>query len=308
MARLGPGVTLRQANADLRAIAQREALAHPATDRGFTLVARPLQDQVVGEYYSAVWLLSAASAFVLLIGCANVANLLLARLLARQREFAVRATLGASTVRLVRQVLVENLLLTLLAGALGLLLATWGIHALNAWAHQNLPSVLRFKLDASMLAASAAFSLLTGLLAWVPAVMGSRVNLRQRAGPGGRQEGGMGRRLASQVLVAAEVALAMALLVGAGLLFKSLHQLTAIDLGFNTQNLLTLRMDLRSARYREPLARAQFGQKLIEGAQSIRGVASVTMWGPAMLGRATWVMDAVPEGRAPDNPENDLNF
>ena len=309
VARLKPGVTLRQANEDLAAISQREAQAYPATDRGFTLVARPLQDQVVGEFYSAVWLLVAGSVFLLLIGCANVANLLLARLLGRQREFAVRAALGASTSRLVGQVLVENLLLTVAAGVLGLLFAIWGINALNAWAQQNLPSVLRFSLDRWMLAASAAFSLLTGLLfGLAPAVMGSRVDLRDALTQGGRQGVSLGRRAASKVLVVAEVAMAMALLVGAGLLVKSSHQLTSVSLGFNTKNLLTIRMDLRSARYSEPLARAQFGKKLIEDAKTIPGVDSVTIWGPAMLGRATWVMDAVPEGRDPNDPQNNLEF
>jgi putative ABC transport system permease protein len=309
IAKLKPGVTVRQANEDLAGIAKREEQAYPATDRGFTLVARPLQDQVVGAFYSAVWLLAAGSVFLLLIGCANVANLLLARLLAREREFAVRAALGASASRLVQQVLVENLLLTVAAGVLGLLFAVWGIDALNAWAPENLPSVLHFSLDRWMLAASAAFSLLTGLLfGLAPAVLGSRVDLRGALTQGGRQGMSMGRRAASKILVAAEVAMAMALLLGAGLLLKSFHQLTTVNLGFNAKNLLTVRMDLRSARYTEPLARVQFGKALVESAATIPGVATATIWGPAMLGRATWVMDAVPEGRDPNDPQNNLEF
>lgn len=218
VARLKPGVSVQQANQDLATIAQHEAQTYPATDRGFTLVARPLRDQVLGAFYSAVRLLAAGSVLVLLIGCGNVANLLLARLLARQREFAVRSALGAGKQWLVRQVLVENLLLTLGAGVLGLLFAVWGINALNAWAPQNLPSVLRFSLDRSILMASVAFSFLTGLLFGVaPAVMGSRVNLRATLGQSGRQGADLGRRVASKILVAVEVAMAMTLLVGAGL-------------------------------------------------------------------------------------------
>jgi predicted permease len=309
VARLKPGVSVQQANHDLATIAQREAQTYPATDRGFTLVARPLRDQVLGAFYSAVRLLVAGSVLVLLIGCGNVANLLLARLLARQREFAMRSALGASKQRLLRQVLAENLLLTLGAGALGLLFAVWGINALNTWAHQNLPSVLRFSLDRSILVASAAFSFLTGLLFGVaPAVMGSRVNLRVTLGQSSRQGANLGRRVASKILVTVEVAMAMTLLVAAGLLFKSFHQLTSVDLGFNKKNLLTMRIDLRAARYAEPLARVQFEKYMIEGAKTISGVVSVTIWGPAMLGRATWVMDAVPEGRDPNDPQNNLEF
>ena len=307
--RLKPGVTIAQANQDLAAVAARAEKQYPATDRGFGIVAIPLRDQLVGQFYSAVWLLTAGSVFILLIGCANVANLLLARLIARQREFAVRSALGAGKSRLVGQVLAENLLLTAIAGALGLLFALGCIRGLNSWAHQNLPSVVRFSADRWMLAASMGASLLTGLLFGVgPAVMGAQVDLRDALSQSGRQGAGGRRRVASKFLVAAEVAMAMAMLVGAGLLVKSFRQLTDVNLGFDTKNLLTLRTDLRSARYADLLPRVQFAKQLVENAQAIPGVESATIWGPAMLARSTWVMDAVPEGRDPNDPQNTIEY
>jgi putative ABC transport system permease protein len=307
--RLKPGVTVEQANADLAAIAKRLDRAYPATDGGYGLVARPLRDQLVGEFYSPVRVLVGGSAFILLIGCANVANLLLARLLARRRELAMRAALGASAGRLVQQLLVEHLVLAIAAGTLGLVGAVWGVAALNASAARHLPTVMNIHVDRSMLAASVVLSMLTGLLFGVlPGITGARVDLREALSQNGRQGAVAGRRAAAKILVVVEVALAMALLVGAGLLLKSVHRLTSTDLGFNTRNLLTLRLDLRSARYATPRARAQFGERLVETVRPLAGVESVTLWGPSMLGRATWVIEAVPEGLSADDPHNILMF
>src|SRR5262249_33650610 len=184
---LKPGVSIDQANADLTAIARRLERSYPATDAGYGLVARPLRDQLVGEFYSPVRLLVGGSAFLLLVGCANVANILLARLLARRREFAVRAALGASAGRLARQIVVEHLVLTMLASALALLLAIWSIGALSIWTRQYLPIVVRLDIDAPILAVSIAASLLAGIAFSVaPLVTAMRVDLRDALSQAGR--------------------------------------------------------------------------------------------------------------------------
>jgi putative ABC transport system permease protein len=302
--RIKPGLSAADAGADLASLANQFAKTYPDSFRGFGLVARPLRDQLLGMFYSPAWILTVASGFLLLIGCANVGNLLLARLLSRQRELAVRAALGASSVRLASHLLVENGLLLLLASAVGILLVFWGMAGLRSWAAAHLPSVIHFEVGRAAILASIAISLLTGLLFGVgPAILGSRVDLREALSQGGRQGQSLGRRKIQRVLVVAEVALALVLLAGAGLMLESFRKLTSMDLGFKTANLLTLRLDLRSERYTDPAARARFSRSLVEALQPIPGVESVLLWGPSMLGRATWVYIAYPEGHSPDDTE-----
>lgn len=302
---LKAGVTLRQAQADLAGIQKQFAKTYPDRETGFTLVANSLQDRLVGAFYSAVWLLIGASGFILLIGCANVANLLLARLASRQREFVVRSALGATASRLTRQMLVENSLLVGLAAALGILLSAWGIEALRWWGQRNLPAVLQFKTDLSMLLASVAVSVLTLFLFGLgPALVGARVDLRDALSQTGRQGISLGGRRAAKFLIVWEVSLALVLLVGAGLLLKSFHRMTTIDLGFNTRNLLTLRLDLNSDKYTPNAVRTQFARMLVDKLQGLPGVQSATLWGPSIPGRATWVIQAIPEGRQPDDPRS----
>jgi putative ABC transport system permease protein len=302
--RLKPGVTVAGAHADLEALAKQFEQMYPDTFRGYGLVARSLQDQLLGLFYAPTWILTAASAFLLLIGCANVGNLLLARLLSRQRELAVRAALGASPNRLARHLILENSLLLLLAGTLGLFFATWGMSALRAWAATHLPPVVHLEAGRSALFASLAISLLTGLLfGLAPALLGSRVDLRDALSQSGRQGHSMARRRSQKILVVAEVALALVLLAAAGLMLESFRKLASTDLGFKTENLLTLRLDLRSARYTEPAARARFGKRLAETLEAVPGVESATLWGPSMLGKSTWVYIAYPEGRSPEDAD-----
>ncbi|HTQ84731.1 MAG TPA: ABC transporter permease [Candidatus Solibacter sp.] len=300
--RLKPGVTFAHAREDFAAIAERLAVTYPATDSGFGLVARPLKDYLIGVFYTPARILLAASAFLLLIGCANVANLLLARLLARQRELAVRSALGASPRRLVHHLLIENVTLTVVAGALGLLLAMWGMNAFRGWGSAHLPPVIHLQPNAWVLLASVAVSLATGLLfGLAPALLGSRVNLRDALNQGGRQGQSLARRRGQKILVAVEVGLAMVVLAAAGLLVQSFRKLESTPLGFDTHNLLTLRLELRSARYTEPAARAEFARTLVEKLEPLPGVESVTLWGPSMLGRATWVYIAHAEGVSDDD-------
>ena len=300
--RLKPGVTFAHAREDFAAIADRLAKTYPATDSGFGLVVRPLKDQLIGVFYTPARILLTASAFLLLIGCANVANLLLARLLARQRELAVRAALGASARRIARHLLIENFALTACAGALGLLLAVWGMNAFRSWSAAHLPPVIHLDTSAWVLAASVAVSLITGILfGLAPALLGARVNLRDSLSQGGRQGAGLARRRGQKILVAVEVGLAIVVLVAAGLLVQSFRKLQSTPLGFDTSNLLTFRAELRSARYTDPAARARFTRALVEKLQPLPGVDSATLWGPSMLGRATWVYIAYAEGSREDD-------
>jgi putative ABC transport system permease protein len=302
---LKPGVTLAQAKADLEAINQRLAKEHPSTDSGFTLVVDRLKDRLVGQFYNPVWLLIAGSAFVLMIGCANVANLLLARQIARQREFAVRGALGASRFRLARQMLAENCALVVMAAGLGIAIAVAGLQALRAWGQAYLPSVLQIGVDRWMLAGSVVASGFTLLLfGFGPALAGSRIDLRDALSQSGRQGSSLARRRTAKLLIVCEVGLALMLLVGEGLLLKSFHKLITIDLGFNTKNLLTLRVDLNADRYTPPEMRTRFAKELAEKLNALPGVKSATIWGPGMPGRETWVVEAIPEGRQPDDPRN----
>jgi len=300
-------VTAADARADLAALAKRLEKTYPDTFRGYGLVARPLKDQLLGMFYSPAWILTIASAFLLLIGCANVGNLLLARLLSRQRELSVRAALGASASRLARHLLVENGLLLLLACGLGTLFAFWGIGGLRAWAVIHLPTVIHFEAGRGAIIASIAISISTGLLfGVVPALLGSRVDLRWGLSQSGRQGQSLARRKSQKILVVVEVALALVLLAAAGLMLESFRKLAMMDLGYNSANLLTLRLDLRSAKYSDPVARARFGRTLVETLQPLPGVESVLLWGPSMFGHATWVYIAYPEGGSPDDAESRL--
>ena len=300
-----PGVSVEQARADIAAIGERLGQAYPTTDRGYTLVARPLKDQLVGQFYSPMWLLIGGSIFILLIGCANVANLLLIRFAARQREFAVRTALGATSTRLARQMFVESFILVALAAVLGALLAVWGVAGLRSWGRLNLPQLIQIRVDPWMLAASALISVVTGFLfGLVPSLAGSRVDLRDALSQGGKQGSGIGHRRAAKALVVSEVCLAVVLLAGAGLLLKSLYRLTTIDLGFNTKNLLTLRLDLIGDRYAVTAKRTLFAKDLIQRLEALPGVQSASVWGPGMIGRATWVIEAVAEGRPVNDPRN----
>ncbi|HUJ39426.1 MAG TPA: ABC transporter permease [Candidatus Acidoferrales bacterium] len=301
--RLKPAATLQQARADLDAIQSRAAAAFPGSDSGFGLVARPLKDQLVGVFYAPGKILLVGSLALLLISCANVANLLLARLLARRRELAVRSALGASTSRLSRHLLLENAVMTVVAGAAGLCLAELGMCAIRPWAAVHLPPVVRLQAGGWVFLASVGVSIVTGaLFGVVPALLGSRVDLRDALSLAGREGSSLSRRRGQRILVVAEVGLALAILIGAGLLVKSFERLASTPLRFETHNLLTLRLELRSARYTAPEARARFGRALVEKLETLPGVRSATLWGPSMLGRATWVYIAYPEGGSAEDP------
>jgi putative ABC transport system permease protein len=285
--RLKPGVTLEQAQAEMSVIAARLERAHPEhnTDYGIHLVTLP--EDTVGGLRSALWALFGAVVFVLLIACANVGNLLLARSSARQREFAVRAALGAGRARIIRQLLTESVLLAIAGGAAGLLLALWGIGLVESLGSRVTPLLAGVRVDYGVLAFTGAVSVLAGVaFGLAPALHVSSPDLNETLKAGGRsgEGGGRGVRLRSALIVA-EVALSLVLLAGAGLLIKSVVRLRAVDAGFNPSNLLTMNLALPSSRYRDGAAQAAFFDQLARRLESLPGVEAAAFTSVLPLSR-----------------------
>jgi putative ABC transport system permease protein len=277
IARLKSGVSVAQAQTELNIIASRIEQENKDSHAGTALKLVPLQEQVVGQVKPILMVLLAAVGFVLLIACANVASLLLTRSLARQREVAIRAALGASRLRVMRQLLTESVLLSLVGGAAGLMLAYWGVDALVAALPDNqinaLPFLKTLRIDATILAFSFGLSLLTGMIfGLTPALQSSRLDLNEVLKEGGRHtSGGGGHRLRS-VFVMSEIALAVVLLVGAGLMMKSLLRLLQTNLGFNPQNVLTMTIVLPAGKYGEGSRQVSFFDQLNERVRSLPGI------------------------------------
>jgi predicted permease len=236
--RLRPGVTMKQARADMAAVTEELARVYPDSDKGLGATLDPLKEQVVGESRPVLLVLLAAVGFVLLIACVNVANLLLVRSISRGREFAVRAALGAGRARIIRQLLVESVLLAAAGGSLGLLVATWGTRAALALLPATLPRAEDIGLDPRVLFFTATVSLLTGIFfGTVPALRASRQDMNEALKEGGRGASGA-RHRTQKTFVAVEVALALVLLVGAGLVIRSMATLWGVDTGFDRRDVL----------------------------------------------------------------------
>jgi putative ABC transport system permease protein len=275
---LKEGVSIEQARADMRAVTERLGRDYPATNSGIGFTLDTLQGSATQNIRSSLLLLMAAVGFVLLIACANVANLLLARSASRAREIAIRSALGAGRWRVARQLLTESLLLAVAGGALGLLFATWGVEALSSAVSNSVPAVVlqNVRLDARVLTFTLGAALLTGLLfGLVPALHFSKSNLSETLKEGGRSgsEGGSRQRVRSAFVVA-EVALSLLLLVGAGLLVKSFLNLRQADLGFDPERVLTMRVALPEARYRENAQIENFYRALLQRVEALPGVES----------------------------------
>jgi len=274
IARLKPGVTVARAQTELSAIAAALATEFPARNAGWGARVLPLHDQLSGEYRAALLVLSGAVAFVLLIACANVANLLLARGAARQREIAIRSALGAARARVVRQLLTESFVLAALGGALGLLVAQWGIALLLALSPVDLNPINTVSLSYPVLLFTATASLLTAIVCGLaPAFEGSRTEVQETLKDGARQVGaGVRHRRMRQAFVVSEIALAVVLLVGAGLMLRSFGSLRRVNPGYNTNNILTLRLQLPNTKYRDDAQRIRFFHEAIARIQDIPGV------------------------------------
>ncbi|HEU0179205.1 MAG TPA: ABC transporter permease [Blastocatellia bacterium] len=279
IARLKPAVTRDQAQAELTALKQRLQPLYPKDKEDWTVKVAPLHESITGAVKPTLLTLMGAVGFVLLIACANVANLLLAKAASRRKEMAIRAAMGAGRWRVIRQMLTESSLLGLLGGSLGVGLAYWGVQSLSNWSGGDLPRVDEVAIDGRALAFSALISVGAGLLfGLVPALQISAPNLNETLKEGSRGSGaGAGHRMRSALIVA-EVALALVLLAGAGLLARSLFRLLDVDLGFNPQNTLTMDLSLPKARYPAGSdARSRFLHRIFEKLEGLPGVEAAGM-------------------------------
>jgi putative ABC transport system permease protein len=277
--RLKPGVTREAAEGELRAVAKRLEEAYPEENRGRGVEVVGLHEQTVEDVRPALLVLLSAVGLILAIACANIANLLLARGAARQKEVALRTALGASRWRLLRQFLTETLLLALAGGAAGLLIAQWGVDALLALNPGDLPTAQKIGLDARVLLFSLGLSALTGFVfGIVPALQLSKTDVTSGLKEGGRG-GGEGRERARMrgAFVVAQVALSLVLLVGAGLLLNSFYRLLRTSPGFNPQNLLTMEYRLPRNRYAKGEQQWAFHREVVERVSHLPGVESAAV-------------------------------
>ena len=278
VARLKPGASVAQAQAELDAVARGLEQQFPTQypeSRRFGMTVTPLLEQVVGDIRPALLILLGAVGCVLLIACANVANLLLARSASREKEIAIRTALGAGRWRLVRQLLTESVLLSIVGGALGLLIAVWGLDGLRWLDPGNIPRLQNVAIDGRVLAFTFTTALITGILfGLAPALRSSNVNLSETLKEGGRSLIGSGNRRLRNLFVVAEIALSLVLLIGAGLLIRSFVHVQRVRPGFTAENVLSLRLSVVGTAYAENPRRLSFYQQLWERIRQLPGVES----------------------------------
>jgi putative ABC transport system permease protein len=276
LARIKPELTFAQARADMDAVARHMTELHPEYPYkryGFGLIMTPLLEEIVGDIKTALWILMGAVGLVLLIACANVANLLLARASGREREIAIRTAIGAGRLRLVRQLLTESIILGIAGGAAGLLLAKWGLRVLTNISAASFPRLADAHMDGWVLAFTTAISIGTGMLfGLAPAFQISGVTHESLKEGGRGSSAGRASQGLRRALVVAEIALSLVLLAGSGLLLRSFVRLMEVDPGFRADGVLTMRMSLPDARYpREPQIRA-FYRDVVERVSKLPGV------------------------------------
>jgi predicted permease len=272
VARLRPGVSLAAAQSEMDLIARRLSVQYPDTNAGRGVKLVPMKDDMVASIRPTLLLLLGAVAFVLIIACANIANLLLSRSNVRRREFAIRAALGAGSNRLVRQLLTESVLLALGGGGLGVLLALWGTPLLVAAGPVSLPRSEDIGIDPYVLLFTLTVSLLTGVLfGLAPAFKSARISLQESLREGARGSGG-GRHRAEGLFVVLEMALALILLVGAGLMMQSIWRLRRVDTGFNTHHLLTAQVGISPSAMSNPSSIRRAFQQILTRLGGVPGV------------------------------------
>jgi putative ABC transport system permease protein len=272
VARLKPGVYLEQARADMTAIAGALGEQYPNTNKEHWTTLRSLYDATVGDVRSLLLMLLAAVTFVLLIACANVANLLLTRASARQKEIAIRTALGASRLRVIRLLITESVMLALAGGALGLLTAYWGTGLALKALPDALPRVSDIHVDANVLLFTLVASIVTGIVfGLAPALQASNPNLNETLKEGGRS-GSSGRQGLRSVLVVVEIAISLVLLVGSGLLIRSFVALNQVSPGFDDRNILTFNLSLSTKEYAEAAKVRRFIKQFRESLEALPGV------------------------------------
>lgn len=276
IARLKPDVTREQAQAETAARMQQIARDFPDEADDLGALVQPLHDYLTGDVRRPLLVLVAGVAFVLLIGCANLANLLLSRAVSRRKEIAVRVALGVGRWRIARQLITESVLLSVMGGACGLLVAAWSLAVLRQFIPEALTSSASVGLDGPVLAYTLGLSVLTGVMfGLVPAWQATRLDVHEALKQGGARAGSSHRRL-QNVFVVSEVAMALVLLIGAGLLIQTFYHLRQIDLGFRAERMLTLRTPLPRLRYSDHAQRTAFFQQALERVRLIPGVTAAT--------------------------------
>ena len=304
--RLAVGSTVESAQAELDALALNLEAAYPDTNTGKRFLVRSLQDKVVGGVQRGLWLILGAVGIVLVIACANVANLFLVRASTRTGEVSVRSALGASRGRLVTQVMVESGVIAVIGGLSGLALAWFGVQLLPRFSAGGIPRIDEIGIDGPVLLFTlGTVALVTVLFGLAPAVTLARTSLRTGLGSGSRAGEGRGSGRARSLLLGGEVALSAVLLVGAGLLLRSFSQLYAVDVGFETQEILRFKLNLPSGRYTDLDQITTFYRTLEERIRTIPGVeAAGSVWGPP-LGRGNATGTVLVEGRPEPEPEEE---
>ncbi|HEX8474382.1 MAG TPA: ABC transporter permease [Pyrinomonadaceae bacterium] len=308
LARLKPGVNMQRARTELNTIASRLAQQYPEANAGWSTTLTPLREQIVGAIRPALFVLLAVVAFVLLIACANMANLLLARAATRQKEVAIRLALGATRGRLIRQFLTESVVLALLGGLLGLLFTFWAKNLLVLMLPANNPLRDQVTVDWKVLLFTLGISILTGVIfGLAPALQASKPDLNQTLKEGGKtSSSGFGKHRIRSFLVVAEVTLALMLLIGAGLLLRSFLRLQDVDPGLNVKNALALQISLPQAKYAEVPLQVGFFQQIMQRIASLPNVESVSADSNLPLGTRRNSMSFYIEGQTPASPEQML--
>ncbi len=292
IARLKPGVSPTQARAELATLAAQMAKAYPDVDSKLLMGADSLQDSLVGNVRDMLIVLWAAVAFMLAVGCANVANLLLTRAAARHREFALRRSLGATNARLIRQLLTESLVLALAGGVAGLALAALAVPAMASQLPASFPRVRDIAVDGQVLWFTFAISVLTGVLfGLAPALSSARRNLAQALREGGDRGGTGAHQRIGRLLVVAEIAAVLVLMVGAGLVLRSLVRLSSVDPGFQARGVVAWQIFLPPSRYPDATAQRAFYRDVLDQVRSLPGVQSAALAQPMPFGPLDLVND-----------------
>ena len=296
IARLKDGVSVEAAQAEMHNIAARIEQQHPVTNEGLGVKVTSLHKYLTGDYREGLIILLGIVGCVLLVACVNVANLMLARATARQKEFALRAALGAGRWRIVRQLMVESLLLALVGGVLGFALSIWALRLLLTSIPIQLPFWMNFSIDLRVLGFTIAITVLTGLLfGAAPALQTSRVDLNDTLKEGGRGAG-VGRGRSRSFLVVTEIALSLVLLVCAGLMIQSFLRLRSVNVGLDPTNVLVSSYHLPFAKYREDEQRAAFYKQLLERVRALPGVQAASATATLPLGGGNWGRSLTVEG------------
>jgi len=311
VARLKPGVTVAAAQTEMDRITVKILQDSPPgmrdylTNAGWGCVLVPLKENVVGDSGKALLVLLGAVGFVLLVACANVSGLQLARAATRQREIAIRTALGAGRWRLIRQLLTESLMLGAVGGALGVLVASWGVDLLIRIRPANLPRLEEVRLDSRVLLFSACLSILSAVISGLaPALRLSRTSPNEALKEGGRSAtGGLKHLRLQRLLVVSQVALALVLLIGAGLMLRSFESLMKVDAGFEPKNVLTAYVSLPASKYPNPAARQAFFDQLVGKLGALPGVQDVAIGSLVPLAEGNWTASFFPEGREPAHGE-----